>query len=69
MDNARSFIRNYGESDDLFLAVEPQRIWVNVYVSHGTIQTSANYNTLEAATKAIQENLNYIETIEITDEI
>jgi hypothetical protein len=59
-----------GECDeDLFLAVEPKRIWLNVYVSHGTIQTSANYNTLEAAKKAIQENLNYIKTIEITDEL
>jgi hypothetical protein len=54
---------------DLFIAVEPKRIWVNVYVSHDTIQTSANYNTLEAAKKAIQENLKYIKTIEITDEL
>jgi hypothetical protein len=54
---------------DLFLAVEPKRIWVNVYMFHDTIQTVGNYNTLEAAKKAIDQNLNFIKTIEITDEL
>jgi hypothetical protein len=64
------FIPNYGESDaDLFLAVKPKRIWVNVYIFHDTIQTVGNYNTLEAAKKSIDQNLNFIKTIEITDEL
>jgi hypothetical protein len=55
---------------DLFLAVEPQRIWVNVYTNNSGIYTGrGNYNKLEAAKKAIAENLNYIKTIEITDEL
>jgi hypothetical protein len=53
---------------DLFLAVEPQRIWVNVYTSDDTIHTSGNYHTLEAAKNSIYQKRNYIKTIEITDE-
>jgi hypothetical protein len=54
---------------DLFLAVEPQSIWVNVYIFHDTIQTVGNFNTLEAAKKSIDQKLNFIKTIEITDEL
>lgn len=55
--------------NDLFIAVEPKRIWVNVYVTDDSIHTGGNYNSLEAAKKAIQKGFNYIKTIEITDQI
>jgi hypothetical protein len=60
-----------GESDeDLFLAVKPKRIWVNVYIFHDTLQIGGRtFNTLKAAKKSIGQNPNYIKTIEITDEI
>jgi hypothetical protein len=51
------------------LPLSRKRIWVNVYILHDTIQTGGNYNTLEAAKKSIDQNLNYIKTIEITDEL
>lgn len=54
---------------DLFIAVEPNRIWVNVYVTDDSIHTGGNYNSLKAAKKAIQKGFNYIKTIEITDQI
>jgi hypothetical protein len=54
---------------DLFLAVETKRVYVNVYILHDTIKTGGNYDTLEAAKKAIQKGLDYIKTIEITDEL
>jgi hypothetical protein len=64
------FNTNHGECDaDLFIAVEPKSIWVNVYILHDTIKTGGNYDTLEAAKKAIQKGLDYIKTIEITDEL
>jgi hypothetical protein len=59
-----------GESDaDLFIAVEPKSIWVNVYHNQDTIETGANYTTLEAAKRSMHQNMQYIKTIEITDEL
>lgn len=58
-------------SIDLFLAVEPQRIWVNVYYHHDKLWLgSAQYNSLTEAklNPANTVNMRYIKTIEITDE-
>jgi len=62
-----------GDSNlDLFLAVEPQRIWVNVYYYHnGKLWLGGtDYNSLtEAKLHAVDTpNMQYIKTIEITDE-
>jgi hypothetical protein len=64
------FIPNYGESDaDLFLAVEPKRIWVNVLKINGHIGLGAiGYTKEEAKMKNIHMD-KYIKTIEITDEL
>jgi hypothetical protein len=62
-----------GECDeDLFLAVEPQRKWVNVYYLNGKLFIGADqYNYLtDAYLHAVDTpNMQYIKTIEITDEI
>jgi hypothetical protein len=61
------------ESDtDLFLAVEPQRIWVNAYYFNGKLWIgSVCYNSEAKARTNSTSNTNmvYIKTIEITDEI
>lgn len=55
---------------DLFLAVEPQRIYKNVYRSSidGGIELGASHKTKEQAVKQGSDAENYIKTIEITDE-
>lgn len=56
-------------SIDLFLAVEPQRIWSNVYKhENGNIWLGGYYRSLLDAKKSIYSK-EYIKTIEITDEI
>jgi hypothetical protein len=53
---------------DLFLAVEPKSIWVNVYKHQdGPFYLGNSYNTKEEA--IINQNDGYIKTIEITEEI
>jgi hypothetical protein len=57
---------------DLFLAVEPKRIWVNVYNRNGKLWLGGcQYDSLtEAKLHAVDTpNMQYIKTIEITDEI
>ena len=54
---------------DLFLAVEPQRIWVCVYKISGHIGLGEiGYTKEEAESKRFSTD-NYIKTIEITDEL
>lgn len=53
---------------DLFLAVEPQRIWVNVYKFNGQIGLGAIGYTREEAINKNRYIDEYIKTIEITDE-
>jgi hypothetical protein len=53
---------------DLFLAVEPQRIWVCVYKISGQIGLGAICYSKEEAESKIISTANYIKTIEITDE-
>jgi hypothetical protein len=58
-------------NSDLFLAVEPQRKWVNVYYLNGKLFIGADqYNYLtDAYLHAVDTpNMQYIKTIEITDE-
>jgi hypothetical protein len=54
---------------DLFLAVEPQSIWVNVYKFHGQIVLGAIGYTKEEAINKNRYIDEYIKTIEITDEL
>lgn len=54
---------------DLFLAVEPIRIYKNVYRSiDGGIELGASHKTKEQAVKQCSDAKDYIKTIEITDE-
>lgn len=54
---------------DLFLAVEPIRIYKNVYRSiDGGIELGASHKTKEQAVKQGSDAKDYIKTIEITDE-
>jgi hypothetical protein len=55
---------------DLFLVVEPNRVWVNIYQHDGIISIGSIYKTKkEARGKAIDHvDMKYIKTIEITDE-
>ena len=60
---------NEGASSlDLFLAVEPQSIWVNVYKINGHIGLGAIGYTKEEAINRNYHTDKYIKTIEITDE-
>lgn len=69
-----TFYAHTKNKNDLFLAVEPRRIWVNVYEgSTGEIFTvNHSYSSLEMAIhdKKYHEGMfcKYIKTIEITDE-
>ena len=57
-----------GSPSDLFIAVEPQSIWVNVLKINGHIGLGAiGYTKEEAKGKNIYTD-SYIKTIEITDE-
>ena len=63
-----SFLPPFEENRDLFLAVEPQSIWVNVYKSNdGDLHLGISHNTKEEA--IINHTAGYIKTIEITEEI
>ena len=53
---------------DLFLAVEPQSIWVNVLKINGQIGLGAIGYTKEEAINNNYHTDKYIKTIEITDE-
>jgi hypothetical protein len=54
---------------DLFLAVEPQRIWVNVYHdNYGEIYAQFFRDETLAISRGKIKGSNYIKTIEITDE-
>lgn len=59
--------------NDLFLVVEPKRIWVNVYARPSNLSVGlyigALHPSLEDAKKSIESNMEYLKTIEITDEI
>jgi hypothetical protein len=65
------FNTNHEESDaDLFLAVEPQRKWVNLYKDvEGDFCLGQWCHSLEEAKHLIDPSLNFIKTIEITDEL
>jgi hypothetical protein len=58
---------------DLFLAVEPQRIWVNVFKGkYGNLYVGfATYDSKEIAIRCMDASdpESYIKTIEITDEL
>jgi hypothetical protein len=54
---------------DLFLSVEPQRIWVNVLKINGQIGLGAIGYTKEEAINNNYHTDKYIKTIEITDEL
>jgi hypothetical protein len=54
---------------DLFLAVEPQSIWVNVYKFNGQIGLGEICYTREEAINKNYYTDKYIKTIEITDEL
>ena len=58
------------QGKDLFLAVEPQRQWVNLYKDvKGNFCLGQWCYSLEEAKNLIDPSLNYIKTIEITDEL
>ena len=55
---------------DLFIAVEPERMWTNLYRSvHETLYVYGNYKTKENALEYKDRFPCYIKTIEITDEL
>ena len=55
--------------NDLFLSVEPKRIWVNVYQHDGMISIGSIYKTKKEARRKAVDNVDmqYIKTIKITD--
>jgi hypothetical protein len=56
--------------NDLFLAVEPQRKWLNLYKDErGNFYLSQWCHSLKEAKNLIDLSLNFIKTIEITDEL
>jgi hypothetical protein len=61
-----------GESPlDLFLAVEPKSVWMNIYLSDlGGLMTSSPCSSKEQAIQTITKGAyySYLKTIEITDE-
>ena len=58
------------QSKDLFIAVEPQRKWVNLYKDvKGNFCMGQWCHSLEEAKNLIDPSLNFIKTIEITDEL
>ena len=57
------------QGKDLFIAVEPQSIWVNVYKINGHIGLGAIGYTKEEAINKNYYTDKYIKTIEITDEL
>jgi hypothetical protein len=62
------FAEQHGK--DLFLAVEPQRQWVNLYKdAKGNFGMGKWCHSLEEAKYSIDPSLNFIKTIEITDEL
>jgi hypothetical protein len=61
----------FDNDNELFLAVEPESIWVNVYCHKGKLQiVGTPHNSLTQAKANILHSVNrqYIKTIEITDE-
>ena len=57
-------------NSDLFLAVEPQIKWVNLYKDlKGNFCIGQWCHSLEEAKYLIDPSLNFIKTIEITDEL
>ena len=65
------YYKDKESNSDLFLAAEPQRVYVNVYYLNGKLLISAcQYNSLPAAKLYISDDVDmkYIKTIEITDE-
>ena len=53
---------------DLFIAVEPERMWTNLYRSvHETLYVYGNYKTKENALEYKDRFPCYIKTIEITE--
>jgi hypothetical protein len=58
---------------DLFLAVEPKRIWVNVFKGkYGNLYVGGTQYNSPTRAKLMAENstnMQYIKTIEITDEL
>jgi len=58
------------QSKDLFIAVGPQRKWVNLYKDvKGNFCMGQWCHSLEEAKNLIDPSLNFIKTIEITDEL
>jgi hypothetical protein len=68
-DNEGNAFNNYDSNLDLFLSVEPQRIWVNVLKINGQIGLGAIGYTKEEAINNNYHTDKYIKTIEITDEL
>lgn len=54
---------------DLFIAVETKSVWVNMYVDDNRLWIGEAYPSKEEAIKNIHKGINYIKTIEITDEL
>lgn len=54
---------------DLFLAVEPQGTWVNVYTRDGALEFGVAHKTEKEALMYAENLKNYIKTIEITDKL
>jgi hypothetical protein len=56
---------------DLFMATEKKSVWINVYEDYFSDEFTLGkqHKTLERATNNIRGNINYIKTIEITNEI
>lgn len=53
---------------DLFLAVEPNSVWVNVYQQDGIIKIGGPFKTKKEALIYGENLKHYVKTIEITDE-
>jgi hypothetical protein len=68
-----SFYEDRESISDLFLAVEPKRIWVNVFKGrYGNLYLGfATYDSKEIAIRCMDapDPDSYIKTIEITDEL
>jgi hypothetical protein len=55
---------------DLFLVVEPQRIWINIYRSPTLgVYSGPSWSSKELALSKIDKTVELIKTIEITDEL
>lgn len=66
-----TFYKHTKNNTDLFLAVEPKSVWMNIYLSDlGGLMTSSPCSSKEQAIQTITKGAyySYLKTIEITDE-